>query len=567
MGFLDFFGSNKKEDVQFDVESFSQKLSNSGYDNEQIDDIIEELQDTMESVREKSVIPYDEFFGVSSNLDNIYNIPKQRLKACESITQLIEQNPEASNAVKLYASYLAYGSASVNVDEFKTVVSSTEVGQEDEKNPEIEKFLQNWERHTKMKRHIFSLAIDVFSFGDAFLEKVKNPQGKIIQLNYIPSKTVVMKLNVQGDVVNYFQVLDPNIDQNFNNSYTEFKISSLEAEKKIIKFKPDEILHFSDGSLPGVNGGPLSNLIILWKFLKILEESLVIYNITRARRFVVYFLDVTGKTREKIKSSVRGFTTRLKAIFKMDVKSGSIYSGKSTIPVSSDLVIPVTKDSKTDVKTIAADSSSKGFGDLKIYTNRLVDNLLIGHIFSDGPDTEKRKQIEKAFFRMVRIYQKQFSYTLEDLYMEVLKSAKFNNVNVEILFPSVDNNEEVEVVDMIVRRMMVVNQLMAVLGIVPPTSWIIKYVFKDLSQLEMRELIRMLKQEQEQETEEYPDVFTEESSKRGDRVVMLSLLHKLNVDSNSDIENNQSQIAIFESRNKAIIESIEKATNYLQMVK
>ena len=569
MGLIrDFFNFDKDKDqtesvIKLDIDNFKQRLDDSGYSEGQIGNILYELQGMVETVQEKATVSYDDFFGVSSNIENIYSQSKERLKACKSIDNFIQQNPEAANSIRIYGSYIAYGSAAVHVGDYKTVVVSVDKEVDD---TEVESFIQSWESFTKIKRLMFLLAKDVVSFGDGFLEKVRDKKGRIIKVVYIPSSTMIMRTNAQGDILNYYQILDPEISS--SDIFDTVKFPDLKQRKKVIEFEENEIVHFNDGSLPGINDGPLSNLIVLWKFLKILEESLLIYRMTRARRFIVYLLDVTGKTREKIKASIQGFTNRLKAIFRLDVESGSIYSGKSTIPASSDLVIPITKDSKTDVKTVASDPSSKDTGDLKLYTNRLTNNLFIGHIFSDIDDPEQRKQIEKAFFRVVRIYQKQFTYALKDLYEEVLATAKFSGVDIEIVFPTVDTNEEIEIVDTIVRRMMVVNQLMAVLGIVPPTSWIVKYVLKDLTQLEMKELTRMLEEEQQQQQsgEEYPDIFTE-SSDRDEKLILLSLLGGSLKDSAVSEGTTSRAAEIFEIKNRAMLASIEKGIEYLKVVK
>lgn len=562
MSLKDFFTNKNK--IEFNIDGFKSKLSESGYNEDQIDDILLELQDVMRNVKEKSEFNLEEFFGMSSSIEGLHStMPNNRLGHCKSIQNMLRHNPEASNAIKLYASYIAYGNASVSITDYKVIVKENDYEDVIVNKKEMTHFLTKWEDYTKIKRFIFILAKDVVTFGDAFLEKVKDSSGNIVKLNYIPSYTMLVKLNDQGEVVKYYQVTNPNTQNLTLNSVDQIQFNDLIKENKAIEFEPDEIVRFSDSSLPGHNDGPLSNMITLWNFLKILEESLVIYNITRARRFIVYFLDVTGKTRERIRMSVRGFTSRLKSIFRLDTKSGSLYSGKSIIPMSSDLVIPVTKDSKTDVKAISADTSSKGFEDLSIYTNRLVDNLLIGHIFSDSEDVEKRKQIEKAFFRMVRIYQKQFTYTLKDLYMEVLNPKGSRDISVEIVFPSVDGKEEIEIVDMIVRRMMVVNQLMAVLGIVPPISWVTSYVFKDLTQIELQQLTTMLEAEQNAEMNEYPDVFTEKANQGNDKLIILSLLQ--NLDSNDD--SSQSNQMNFELKHKAMIESLDTALRYLEMHK
>jgi hypothetical protein len=142
--------------------------------------------------------------------------------------------------------------------------------------------------------------------------------------------------------------------------------------------------------------------------------------------------------------------------------------------------------------------------------------------------------------RMVRIYQKQMQFTLQDLYEEVLKSKGFNDLQLEIIFPAPDSQQEIKIVDTIVRRMMIINQMIATLGISPPNSWIVNYVFKDLTQFESKELINLLEfEEQKQrdtaEGEEYPSLFEEDdwgNSAATDNNENIDTFEQTNISSN-----------------------------------
>lgn len=448
-----------------------------------------------ETVTEKAHLSYDEFTtAIENKVHGLHLMPMNRTAACKEVETFVRQNPEVSNSVRLYASYITFGSAEIKLEEYRTVFNS--------KNPErvkqAEEYINRWENSTKIKRKIFLLAKDIMPYGDAFLEKIYT-NGKISGISYIPAKTMQIKVSRQGHPLKYFQIVDQ--ATHFADDEIDTSTAPLD-ERTVIEFETKEIVHFNDGSSLGVTDTPLYNLVVLWKFLKMLEEAMLIHKMTRARRFIVFFLDVTGKTKKEIRSSVSNFTSGIKSLFKMDLKKGDILSDTSSIPASSDLVIPVHKDSATKVESIPSDPSATQIQDLKFYLNRLTTNLLTSYIFSNDVKTGKEDVIEKAFMRMVRIYQRQMEYSLEDLYMEVLQQGGFDDVSAKIIFPPPDANQEIKIIDTIVRRMMIVNQLTGSLGSAPPIKWVVNYAFKDLTQFEIKELIQLMEEEAKKALEE-----------------------------------------------------------------
>jgi hypothetical protein len=505
--------------VELNTEYLYNKLTSEGIAEEQASHIVSNLKDHVQDVvNEKTTMTHDDFMdAVTSDIKNAYSFPENRTMAAAELERFIRTNPEVSNSIKLYASYIIYGAADVALDEYRVVISGGNTSQVQE----AEKDIRKWEHTSRIRQTLFPVAKELVSYGDAFLEKIYyGSDTNLAGVSFIPSKTMHTKVNSMGHAVKYYQILENGLvltDNMFAITSTDFagtpSISTLLSDKRVVEFERREIAHFNDGSAIGMQDTTFYNLIVLWKFLKMLEESLIIHRVTRARRFVVFFLDVTGKTGKEIRASVSAFTGKLKQIFRFDFSRGIKTADRSTLPASSDLVIPITKDSATKVQTIPSDISATKLDDLKFYLNRVTTNLFTSHIFSEQK-TNKEEYVEKAFMRMVRIYQKQMQFTLRDLYEEVLEGKGYKDLQVEILFPSPDTQQEIKIVDTIVRRMMIVNQMIATLGVVPPNKWVVNYVFKDLSQFEVTELIALLEFEKEKrentaEGEEYPSLFEE----------------------------------------------------------
>jgi len=514
---FDFLKRKKTNDevgVGFDSDKFVQSLMKTGLNENVATTLAEEVNDSIKNqVVEKTTQTYDAFMNaVSTNIEGLSILPTERIQACRELKSFLSENPEVNNSIGLYASYIAYGAAETTLEEYKVTI----LGSDAKSIKAATQFIKKWEKKSKIKRTIFRLAKDLIPFGDAFLEKlyVKMPDGKknFSGVAYIPTHTMYPKLNNKGYSTKYYQIIDSK-DDKFADA-DALGIASLVKEGIVVEFEPKEIIHFNDGSAVGVTDTPYFNLIILWRYLKMLEESLVIHKMTRARRFIIFMLDVTGKTKGEVRSAITNFTQSVKSVFKMNVKQGSITSNKSTVPSSSDLVIPVTKDSATKIQNIPSDPSATNVDDLSFYLNRITTNMFTSHVFSHAKSTGNEKYIEKSFMRLVKIYQRQMEYELEDVYNELLISNNFINLDVKIQFPSPDADQEVRIVDSIVRRMMIVNQLTATIGVTPPIQWIVDYVFKDLAQYEIEELIAMLnqaidEQTKNQQSDEYPDVFNE----------------------------------------------------------
>ena len=504
----DFLKPNKEEPetvAEIDLSSLEQKLLSDGFDNESVSKIVNTLHDELiTQVEEKTVLTYDDIFGfVEKSIDSLYMRASNKIAQAKHLKEFIEQNPEIGGSVKLYASYIVYGAADIQLDEYKVVLS----GQDTQKVEQAQQLIDQFNRKSKIKRYLYLIAKDVVALGDAYLEKIRDDQGKLIGVGYLPAETVYPIVDSKGVIQYFYQIPRVNNPEGLNQKV----VYEYYTQNKALKFEPDEVIHFNDGSVVGFNDSPINNLLVQCRFLKLLEESILIHRVTRARRFILFFLDVTGKTKKEIRTAITKFTNTVKKIFNLNIDQGQIERERALMPSVSDLVIPITKGSETKVQTIPSDPSATKIDDLKFYTNRITTTLLTSHVFSPER-TGKEDFVQQAFFRLVRIYQKQLSFALQDVYRELLDDYGFDDIEVSILFPSPDPSVELKIVDTVVRRMMVVNQLIATTGVVPPNRWIVEYVFKDMTMLEVKQLINMLDYAQKQQNQtaegnEYPSLF------------------------------------------------------------
>jgi len=545
-----FGGSNEKENNNnegnlLDKEKIKQSLkeiideekveNNEKLIEELTNKIVSNLERTLESVISSTdadlQILEEQIQGLSAEIFQY----SSRRKLCKIIKQFIRNYPEVYNSLKLIASYIVYGSSDISIEEFKVYPLSFSELSPKEDVDKANSIIQRFNSETKIKKYMFKIALDLLECQDAFMEIVRNKEGKIVNVKYLPTETIEIELNKFGNPIKYYQIIDLDEIPKFadNEEITQYDSLKIEEKENIekpyieIQFKPNEILHFNDGSKIGVSDNPLLSMVMTWKFLRMVEESLIIHRITRARRFILFFLDITGKTQEKARQHIWKFTQKLKNIFSLDLSQASLLGKKSIVKTSLDLVIPITKDSATKVQTIPADTSATHIEDLKFYLNRILTNLLTSWIFY--PEKTGKEDIQKdAMIRMVKIYQKQISYTLSEFYEELLRERGLKNISVEVLFPNPDSEAEVKLTDVAVRRMMLLSQLTAIVGTSLPVDYILEFVFRDFSTNEVRQLINIIKESQRKaENPELGNLFgLSSSNEQSNNTIDLSIFTK-----------------------------------------
>ncbi|MEM4958596.1 MAG: portal protein, partial [Nanopusillaceae archaeon] len=497
MGILDFFRKSRKveeeENIKYlDVNILKNSLSEVLNDDAVVESIVNRVIDLSQkrekSSIEKRYISESELISIVEEYAN--NISqytfRNRIDLCKEVDDIISQSPELFNAVRLYASYIVFGASSIKIDQYKYILVSRK-GSDDyvEIEKDLEKarnILDEFENKSEIKKIIYEIAKDLIKYGDAFLEIIRDNNKKIINVAYIPSNRVLIFTDEFGRVKKIAQVLK---DISILN---EMDIFSKKENKDIVLFEKGEFLHFDDRTPAGISDNPFLNIAKLWRLIKILEQSLVVYKVGRAKRLISFFVDVSNKTEEEVRKYIEAFKRKLQAVFSIDTKSGDIYSNNVNLSIGQDLIIPIRGNSKTRIEAIQADTSQRYSEEILPFYQRLLNNLFVN--WAIGIQRTGKEDLEKeAFLRLVKIYQSSIAEKLTKLYQKILEQNNINTVKVLIEFPSPETEMDVKIVDAILRRIMVINQVISIIGTPIPIEWIIKYAFKDLSYYEIDELI------------------------------------------------------------------------------
>lgn len=558
MGIIDFFnnffGVSKKDNQEKEYISINNLKENiqqffGSYDEKFVDEIINKI--TEKYSLEKSEISFSELIEIiNQDINNVYySNYTNRLDIAEDIDEIINNNPELFNAVRLYASYIVFGSSIIKVDEYKVIYVHDNLVIRNETDEdliiELEKaksIIEKFEKVSEIKDVVYQLAKDLIKYGDAFLEIIRDESGRIVNVGYLPSNKIIIFTNKYGKVIKIAQILDKNkinLSDVFSGSYIN--------DDRVIVFNREEFLHVGDKTPAGISDNPFLNIAKVWRIIKILEQSLVVYRLGRAKRLIVFFLDVSGKTEEDAKRYIKSFKDKISKIFNISGERGDIFKSSVNLSLGQDIIIPIRKDSKTRVETIQSDTSQKYSEDIIPFYKRLLNNLFVGWALS-SEKTGKEEYEKEAFLRLVKIYQSSLANKLTQLYNMILKSHGIDNIKVMIEFPSPDSDTDIKIVDAILRRIMIINQIVATLGVSIPTEWVLKYSLKDLSSIELDELIELI---------------NKQSSENIESENILNMFESIIINENEESKNDKE---IYENKEKMYgLEQIDKTNQILKL--
>jgi len=404
--------------------------------------------------------------------------------------------PEIHSAVTKIADTICYGSGLSELEQYNILIVQKEyysfkkqlenseilnenlflkldlLEQQNQNDPiiaEAYEKIEEWEERTNIKELIYDITIDLVKYGDAFLEKSKKGD----EYYYLPSNEIIWELDKTGKPIKYWQV-------------------KMEDKKEL---NPKNIIHFSTAVVPP-GETMLYPLIRNWRYLKILEDAIIINRITRATMKLIFKIDVTGKSSTKAKLYLMKFAEKLKQKTQINIKEGMIQGDYSGLRDFLDIILPVTKDSATDVQSISGDSSLQRVDDVQLMQRRLLAALDIPKAYLNFEEATRNRsiidRIETNFARTIRKYQRKLILGLKKIYKDVLSDIDWNKYKLIIEFPSpsiVDEQIKSEVQQ---RKTLVINNLYNVLPTTLPIEFIINYVFKELSLAEKYKLIKAL---------------------------------------------------------------------------
>ena len=120
--------------------------------------------------------------------------------------------------------------------------------------------------------------------------------------------------------------------------------------------------------------------------LRMLEDSMVIYRITRAPERRVFYIDVGNLPKTKAEQYLRNIMNKFKNKMVYDASTGTVADGKDTMSMMEDFWLPRKEGGRgTEVETLPGGSNLGDMDDVNYFQKRVYQSL---HVPSSRMDTE-----------------------------------------------------------------------------------------------------------------------------------------------------------------------------------
>ena len=261
--------------------------------------------------------------------------------------------------------------------------------------------------------------------GRLFYHKVidkNDPKKGLVEVRYIDPKKIkkvrqVIKSKDQTSQVELIQ----NVEEYFIYNDKGLKMGTTEG----IKISSDSITYCPSGLIDQNKGHVLSHLhksIKPVNQLRMIEDSLVIYRISRAPERRIFYIDVGNLPKVKAEQYLKDVMNRYRNKLVYDASTGEIRDDRNHMSMLEDFWLPRREGGRgTEITTLPGGSNLGEIDDIKYFQNKLYRSLNVPvsrmeaeNNFSLGRSTEITRD-ELKFTKFVQRIRKKFTPLFTDM--------------------------------------------------------------------------------------------------------------------------------------------------------
>ena len=342
-----------------------------------------------------------------------------------------------------------------------------------------------------------------------------NPKAGIKELRYIDPIKLRKVKEIQEET-------DPNTGAKLivkTDEYFIFQDDKLTTHGQGVKIHPDSILYCTSGMLDPSRKRILSYLHKAIKSvnqLRMMEDSLVIYRISRAPERRIFYIDVGNLPKGKAEEYLRNIMNQYRNKLVYDASTGDLKDEKKHMSMLEDFFLPRREGGRgTEISTLPGGDNLGQIDDIIYFQKKLYRslNVPINRLeqesqFSLGRATEISRD-EVKFKKFIDRLRKRFS----DIFLQALKTQlllkeiitiqDWNDWKEKIVFDFIEDNyfSELKEAEMLRERYEMLASLDEYVGKYISNAWIRKQVLRQ-SDEEIAELDRQIDKESEDDGED-----------------------------------------------------------------
>jgi len=346
----------------------------------------------------------------------------------------------------------------------------------------------------------------------------ENPKQGIKELRYIdPTKLRKIKEIEEETDPKTGAKLVKKVDE-----YFLYQDKTMNAANQGLKIYPDAIAYCTSGQMDPGRKRILSYLHKALKpvnQLRMMEDSLVIYRISRAPERRIFYIDVGNLPKGKAEEYLRGIMNQYRNKLVYDAKTGDIKDDRKHMSMLEDFFLPRREGGRgTEISTLPGGENLGQIDDIIYFQKKLYKslNVPVNRLeqeaqYSLGRTTEITRD-EVKFKKFIDRLRKRFS----DLFMQLLKTQlllkgiitkdDWKNWKESIAFDYIEDNyfSELKQSEMIRERFDMLSSLDEHIGRFISNEWVRKNVLR-FNDEEIEEIQKQIDQETKDGENDMPD--------------------------------------------------------------
>lgn len=344
---------------------------------------------------------------------------------------------------------------------------------------------------------------------------VKNPRQGIQELRFIdPRKIKKVREQIKKNRTNIAQQ-GQHGTSDFNKQYNEYFLYNergIHNAQEGIKIAKDSVTFVHSGIMNENNSTILSHLhkaLKPWNQLRWMEDSLVIYRISRAPERRIFYIDVGNLPKNKAEQYLKDMMTKHKNKLTYDASSGEVKDERRFMTMLEDFWLPRREGGRgTQIETLPGGENLGQIEDVQFFKEKFYRslNIPISRLESDtGFNLGRGSEIsrdELKFSKFISRLRSRFSGLFDDLLRtqlllkgitdhagwEQLKEGIFYDFNRDNYFSELKNQEIMR------ERFNLLDQIDSYVGRYVSVEWIRKNVLQQ-TETEIEEIEKQIKDE------------------------------------------------------------------------
>lgn len=353
----------------------------------------------------------------------------------------------------------------------------------------------------------------------------KNPKKGIVDLKYIDPRKIRKVIEYQRENRNGIDVI---VGQ---KSYYIFNDAGLQSAALGVKLSTDSIINVRSGLVDANTGEVISHLFKGIKpanQLKMMEDALVIYRITRAPERRVFYVDVGNLPGLKAEQYVNNVMNKFRNKVVYDAETGEVKNNRNYMSVCEDFFLPRREGGKaTEIQTLPGGQSLNELADVEYFQKKLYQSLnvprqrlLNDNVMSIGNPNEVTRE-ELAFAKFIQRLRNRFNVLFKEalriqlITTNCIRQSDWEKIRNCIYFEYQHDNyfEELKRIEVFNERMTQLQTADGFKGIYFSKEYIVRNIL-EMTQEEWEEIQQQMKQEKNDEAREAAEL---ENANAGDQ--------------------------------------------------